>query len=84
MIPASYRHLASGVVTSHASQSLEDAVPFLARVDTNHDFQVSRRELSRFIAASVDLNHDRKISIYEETLLQIHDPQAARFLFPGS
>ena len=31
IIPASYGHLASGVVTSHSSQSLEDPVPFLAQ-----------------------------------------------------
>jgi hypothetical protein len=60
-----------------------DAAPFLARVDANHDLRVTRGELGRFIGVSIDLNHDGKISIYEATLLQVRDPQAARFLFPG-
>jgi hypothetical protein len=61
-----------------------EAVAFLSRVDLNHDFQVSRQELSRFLSSQVDLNHDGKISLYEQMVLQLHDPQAARFLFPGA
>jgi lysophospholipase L1-like esterase len=60
-----------------------DAVAFLSRVDSNHDFRVSRNELSRFLSVNVDLNHDGAISLYEEAVLKLDDPVSARYLFPG-
>jgi conjugative relaxase-like TrwC/TraI family protein len=43
IIPANFGHLASGVVTSHASQSLEDEVPFLAQSTTSRGASNARQ-----------------------------------------
>ncbi len=70
-----------GTATSAATSAL---VAFLSRVDTNHDFQVTYAEMAAFISATVDLNHDGKISFYEESLDRLRDPMGSQFVFAGA
>jgi hypothetical protein len=37
-----------------------------------------------FISANADLNHDGKISMYEQALFQLRDAQDSSFLFAGA
>jgi hypothetical protein len=59
------------------------AVAFLSRVASNSDFQVTLKEMTTFLAANVDLNHDGKISRYELARYQLRDPQGSQYLAPG-
>jgi lysophospholipase L1-like esterase len=69
-----------GALISRADTGL---VSFLTSVDTNRDSQVTLQEMMAFLSSDVDLNHDGRVSLYEEAFLQLHDPQASPFLFPG-
>jgi lysophospholipase L1-like esterase len=60
-----------------------EAVAVLRRIDVGGDGRVSRGELRDFLATRVDGDHNGTISRYERALLQLSDPQAAQFLFPG-
>lgn len=66
------------------SEANADARALLDRADANRDLQLTQKELGAFISARVDRNRDRKVSLYEQTLAIVADPQGTRLLFPDS
>src|SRR5262249_38540846 len=73
-----------GQVSPHASAATLAWLAFLTRVNMGRGSVVTLAQMQAIISTNVDLNHDGKISMYEQALSQLRDPQDSTFLFPGA